>query len=160
MATPITRIKKKQFTPEELKLQRLFELETQVAKQQQSLKKVLEITGELDKAGILDAVNAMVKAREDLMDITVQQATREPVTTLINNLMNAAGALTAIDPATTAKLSASVQSGLQNAEAGQSDRRKLSMFGLYKALRDPDINRSIRYGLHFLKGMGKELERK
>ena len=160
MATPITRIKKKQLTPEELKLQRLFELETQVAEQQQALKKVLEITGELDKAGILDAVNAMVKAREDLMDITVHQATREPVTTLINNLMNAAGALTAIDPATTAKLSASVQRGFQNAEAGQANPRKIGVFGLMKALRDPDINRSIRYGLHFLKGMGKELERK
>jgi uncharacterized protein YjgD (DUF1641 family) len=160
LATPITRIKKKQLTPEELKLQRLFELETEVAEQQQALKKVLEITGELDKAGILDAVNALVKAREDLTEIAVHQANREPVTTLINNLMNAAGALTAIDPATTAKLASSVQRGFGEAEAGQADSRKISLFGLLKALRDPDINRSIRYGLHFLKGMGKELERK
>lgn len=160
MATPITRIKKKQLSPEELKLQRLFELETEVAEQQQALKKVLELTGELDKAGILDAVNAMVKARENLTEIAVHQASREPVTTLINNLMNAAGALTAIDPATTAKLASSVQRGLSEAEARQADSRKISLFGLLKALRDPDVNRSIRFGLHFLKGMGKELDRK
>ncbi|MGO1058441.1 DUF1641 domain-containing protein [Planococcus sp. FY231025] len=160
MATPITRIHKKQLTPAELKLQRLFELETQVAEQQQALHKLLEITGELDKAGILDAVNAMVKARENLTEIAVHQAAREPVTTLINNVMNAAGALTSIDPGTTAKLAAGVQGGFHEAEKAQAARRKIGPLGLWKALRDPDVNRSIRFGLNFLKGMGKELGQK
>lgn len=160
MATPITRINKKQLTPDELRLQRLFELESQVADQQQGLQKLLEITGELDKAGILDAVNAVVKARENLTEIAVHQAAREPVAMLINNVMNAAGALTAIDPATTAKLAASVQRGLSEAEAKGTANRKIGPFGLWKALRDPDVNRSIRFGMDFLKGMGKELDRK
>lgn len=159
MATPIKHISKKQLTPEELRLQRLFELETQLASQQQALHKLLELTGELDKAGILDAVNAMVKARENLTEIAVHQAAREPVTTLINNLMNAAGALTAVDPATTAKLAASIQRGLSEAEMQQTNSRKIGPLGLWKALRDPDINRSIRFGMDFLKGMGKELKR-
>ena len=160
MATPITHINKKQLTHEELKLQRLFELESQLAEQQQALHKLLEIIGELDKAGILDAVNAMVKARENLTEIAVHQAVREPVTTLINNMMNAAGALTHIDPATTAKLASSVQRGLSEAEAKNAKSRKIGPYGLWKALRDPDVNRSIRFGLHFLQGMGKELEQK
>lgn len=159
MATPITRINRKQLTPDELRLQRLFELESQVADQQQALQKLLEITGELDKAGILDAVGAVIKARENLTEIAVNQAAREPVTTLINNVMNAAGALTAIDPAITAKLGSSVQKGLSEAEAQGADSRKIGPIGLWKALRDPDVNRSIRFGLNFLKGMGKELNR-
>lgn len=158
MATPITHINKKQLTHEELKLERLFELESQLAEQQQALHKLLEIIGELDKAGILDAVNAMVKAREDLTEIAVHQAVREPVTTLINNMMNAAGALTQIDPATTAKLASSVQRGLSEAEAKGAENRKIGPFGLLKALLNPDVNRSIRFGMHFLKGMGKELK--
>lgn len=159
MAAPITRINKKQLTPDELRLQRLFELESQVADQQQALKKLLEITGELDKAGILDAVGAVVKARENLTEIAVHQVAREPVTTLINNVMNAAGALTAINPDTTAKLASSVQRGLSEAEAKGASSRKIGPIGLWKALRDPDVNRSLRFGMDFLKGMGKELDR-
>ncbi|PSL36192.1 uncharacterized protein YjgD (DUF1641 family) [Planomicrobium soli] len=160
MATPITQITKRQLTPEEEKEKKLGELETLLVQQDQALNKILEITGELNDAGILDAVRAMVKARENLTGIAVHQASREPVTNLINNAMKAAAVVTTIDPNTTGRVMDSVKSGLDEAELHRDTPKKVGIFGLVKALRDPDVNRSIRFGINFLKGMGRELGRK
>ena len=160
MASPITHLKKKQLSPEEIRHNKLKELESLLAEQDQALNKLLQITGDLNDAGILDAALAMVKAKEGITEIVVHQATREPVTNLINNMMSAAGALTAIDPATTEKLAASVADGLKEAEAERTSDKKVGIFQLMKSLKDPDINRSIKFGLNFLKGMGKSLGNK
>ena len=74
MAIPITSIKKKELTPEEIKQQKLAELQSLIAEQDQAINKILEITGELDDAGIFDALKAMVKAKDDIAKIAVDQA--------------------------------------------------------------------------------------
>ncbi len=160
MASPITQLTKKKLSPEEIKQNKLKELEALLAEQDQALNKLLQITGDLNDAGILDAALAMVKAKEGITEIVMHQATREPVTNLINNMMSAAGALTAIDPATTEKLASSVAHGLKEAEEESKNDKKVGIFQLMKSLGDPDINRSIKFGLSFLKGMGKGLANK
>lgn len=157
MASPITHIKKKEWTSEEIRQQKLFELETLIVEQNESLNKLLAITGDLNDAGVLDAVLAMVKAKEGIAEVVMEQATREPVTNLINNVMSAAGALTAIDPESTGQLASSVVRGLKEAEEQNQNGKKIGVFQLLKALRDPDINRTIKFGLNFLRGMGKGL---
>lgn len=159
MASPITQIKKKEWTAEEIRQQKLYELETLIAEQNEALNKLLAITGDLDDAGVLDAVLAMVKAKEGIAEVVMGQATREPVTNLINNMLSAAGALTAIDPESTGKLASSVVNGLKEAEAQNQNGKKIGIFQMLKAIRDPDINRTIKFGLNFLKGMGKGLDR-
>lgn len=159
MASPITQIKKKEWTAEEIRQQKLYELETLIAEQNEALNKLLAITGDLDDAGVLDAVLAMVKAKEGIAEVVMGQATREPVTNLINNMLSAAGALTAIDPESTGKLASSVVNGLKEAEAQNKNGKKIGIFQMLKAVRDPDINRTIKFGLNFLKGMGKGLDR-
>ena len=111
MAAPITSIKMKELTPEEIQQEKLLELQSLLTEQEQAINKILEITGELDDAGVLDAVKAMVKAKEEIAEIAVDQVSREPVTNLINHVMNASGMLTSIDPDVTAKLATSVKSG-------------------------------------------------
>ena len=88
LAEPITSIKRKELTPEEQQQQKLNELQTLISEQQQAINKMIEITAELDNAGVLDALTAMVKARDELAGIAVTQASREPMTNLINNLLN------------------------------------------------------------------------
>ncbi len=157
MAVPITSIKKKQRTPEEIKQEKLAELQSLIAEQDQALNKILEITGELDDAGIFDALKAMVKAKENLAKIAVDQASREPITNIINHVLNVSSVISAIDPAVTAKLAASVQSGLHEADLYKDNGQKVGVFQFMMALNDPDINRAAKFGLDFLKGMGKEL---
>ncbi len=160
MATPITSIKKTEWTEEEVQGEKLAELQSLIAEQEQALSKILEITGELNDAGVIDAAQAMVKAKENLTKIAVDQASREPVTNAINHLINVSGLLTSIDPDVTEKLVKSVQSGLQEAELYGQNEQKIGMLDLLKSFNDPDINRAVKFGMHFLKGMGKELGEK
>lgn len=160
MAAPITSIKKIELTDEELHQVKVHELQALIVEQQQSLNKILELTAELDKAGVLDALNAMIKAKDEIAGIAVHQASREPMTNMLNNAMNMAGILTAIDPEVTAKLKNGIASGIHEAELYGGTEEKVSIFQLMKALNDPDINRSIKFGMDFLKGMGKGLHDK
>ncbi|WP_438315307.1 DUF1641 domain-containing protein [Sporosarcina sp. FA9] len=159
MAAPITSIKLNEFTAEELQQKKLLELTSLIAEQEQALNKILEITGELNDIGILDAAQAMLKARDDIAKITVHQVSREPITNLINHLINVSGMLTSIDPEVTVKLAASVKSGLDEAELQNGNGQKVGLFTLMKSINDPDINRAIQFGMHFLKGMGKGLDK-
>lgn len=159
MAAPITTITRREFSQEEIQEAKLNELQSLLAEQEQAVKKILAITNELNEAGILDAVKAMAEAREKLAGIAVSQASREPVTNMINHLTNAAGMLSSINPETTSKLAASVQSGLTEAELYRGSDTKVSVFQMLTALNDPDINEAVKFSLNFLKGMGKELNR-
>ncbi len=160
MATPITSIKIKQLTPEEIQQEKILELQALLADQKDSINKIFEITADLDDSGILDAVKAMLYAKEDISEIAVNQAAREPVKNLINHVLTVAGMLTDIDPAVTIKLTNSVKSGLNEAELYEGNKQSVTILDLMKALKDPDINRSLKYGLNFLQGMGKGLDEK
>jgi uncharacterized protein YjgD (DUF1641 family) len=160
VAAPITSIKRIERTPEDIQREKLLELQSLIAEQEKALNKILKITGELDDAGVLDAAQAMLMAKENIAEIAVNQAARQPVTNLINNLMNSSGLLTSIDPKVTAKLATSVKSGLEEAESHRKSNQKIGVVALMKSLNDPDINRAVKFGLHFLKGMGKELDGK
>lgn len=158
VASPITSIQRKQATPEQQQTEKLDELQALIAEQQQSLNKILELTSELDKAGVLDAANAMLKAKDELAGIAVTQASREPMTNLINNLLNTAGLLTSLNPEVTANLKNSITHGIEEAELYKGNGDKVSILQVMTALNDPHINRAVKYGLDFLKGMGKGLE--
>lgn len=159
MAIPITSIKKNEQTAEQVKQKKLAELQSLIAKQDEAIHKILEVTGELDEIGLFDALHAIVKAREDIARIAVDQLSREPVTHLINHLLHLSSALSTIDPEVTNKLATSLKVGIEEAELSKTFQ-KVSIFQLMTALNDPDINRAITFGLNFLKGIGKGIEEK
>jgi uncharacterized protein YjgD (DUF1641 family) len=159
MAEPITTIKRIELSPEEQQQQKLNELQTLITEQQQALNKIIEITAELDNAGVLDALTAMVKARDELAGIAVTQASREPITNLINNVMNMSALLTSINPQVTENLKGSITKGIEEAELYKGNGDKVSILQLMTALNDPDVNRAVKYGLDFLKGVGKGLDK-
>lgn len=158
MATPITSIRKRERTEEEIQQEKLEALQKLLAEQEDTVQKIVEITGELNDIGALDALQAALLAKEKITGIAVGQISREPVTNMLNNLMAVAGVLTAIDPATVQQLSKSVQSGLHEAELASGSDQKTGVIQLMKALNDPDINRAVTFGMNFLKGMGKGLD--
>jgi uncharacterized protein YjgD (DUF1641 family) len=159
MAQPITAVKKNVKTEEQIQQEKLAELQKALAEKDAALTKALDFIGELDKIGALEAANAMLEAKDKIASIALGQASRQPVTNMINNLMGAAGVLTKMDPEVTAKLLDSVVSGLKQGETFVESEQKIGAFDLVKSLKDPDINRAIGFGLHFLKGMGQELKK-
>ena len=158
MAVPIKAIQKHERTEEEQKQQKLEDLKLLLANNEEALNQIFNIVGELNDIGMLEAANSMLKAKEPIAKIVLGQVTREPVTNLINNMMGAAGALTELDPELTKKLISSVLTGMDEGNEHLQSNKKVGILDLMKILKDPDINRAIGFGLHFLKGMGKGLK--
>ncbi|MGG3521539.1 DUF1641 domain-containing protein [Bacillus pseudomycoides] len=158
MAAPIKAIQKQGLTEEEQKQQKLEDLKELLANNEEALNQMFNIVGELNDIGMLEAANSMLKAKEPIAKIVLGQVTREPVTNLINNMMGAAGALTELNPELTKKLVGSVLTGMDEGNQHLQSNKKVGIQDLMKVLKDPDINRAIGFGLHFLKGMGKGLK--
>lgn len=158
MAKPIQIIKKIECTEEQKQTQSLESLLSEVAQNKDSLLETLHLLKELHNSGILEALNSFVQAKEEVAKIAVGQMTREPVTNIINNAMAAGGALTNLEPEMTKKLMDSIANGLQKAELGLQSNSKVGVMDLIKALKDPDLNRAIGFGLNVLKGVGEGLK--
>ena len=158
MAMPIRTIKRIELTEEQKKEQTLDSLLTEVVQNKDSLVETLDLLQELHNSGILDGINSLVKTKEEVAKIAVGQMTREPVTNMINNAMAAGGVLTQMDPEMTKKLMGSVAKGLERAEQGLQSNSTTGILDIMKALKDPDMNRAITFGLNLLKGIGEELK--
>lgn len=158
MARPITTIKAKVLSEEEKQKEALDQLAAELAEREAALKQTLGLLGELHDSGILEAIGSMLKAKEDIAKIVVGQATRKPVTNTINHVMGAAGVLSEMDPALTKKLLGSLSAGMEEAQEHLKAPKKVRIIDLMKVINDPDINRALGFGIHFLKGVGKGLK--
>ncbi|GGE50640.1 hypothetical protein GCM10011391_31760 [Pullulanibacillus camelliae] len=158
MAEPITHIQRPTFTDEQITEQKLEALKKQFANNEDALNKVLDIVGELHDIGVLEAADAALQAKEKIAKIVLEQVSREPVTNLLNTVMGATGAVMAADPEQMTKLIKSTMAGVDAGSQFVQEDQKIRVRDLMKTLKDPDINRAIGFGIHFLKGMGKELK--
>ncbi len=158
MAEPITSIKKQQVTDEQLKEQKLDNLKQLLSEQEEAVQQVLHIIAELNDIGALEAAMKLLEAKEEVAHVALGQLTRKPVTNIINNLMGVAGALTELNPEITTKLIEGLNSGVEEANKALESDDKVSAFKLVKMLNDPDVNRALNFGVHFLKGLGKGLK--
>ncbi len=158
MAVPITNIRKQQLTDEQLKEQKLDNLKQLLSDHEEAVNQVFTIMAELNDIGALEAATKLLEAKEEVAHIALGQLTRKPVTNIINNLMGVAGALTELNPETTTKLIEGLNAGVDEANKSLESNEKVSAFKLVKMLNDPDVNRALNFGVHFLKGLGKGLK--
>jgi len=158
MAVPITGIKKQQLTEEQLKEQKLNNLKELLSENEEAVNQVFSIMAELNDIGALEAAMKLLEAKEEVAHIALGQLTRKPVTNIINNLMGVAGALTELNPKTTTKLIEGLNTGVDEARKAIKSNEKVSAFKLMKMINDPDVNRALNFGVHFLKGLGKGLK--
>ncbi len=158
MAAPITSIRKREQTEDERTQKKLNDLQGLLADNEEALNSIFSIIGELNNMGALEAANSALQAKEDIMDIALHQASREPVTNVLNHLLNTAGILSSMDPEMINKLASSITAGIEEANEQLHNNKPLHMLDLLKVLKDPDITRAGRFGLHFLIRMGMELK--
>ena len=158
MAVPITGIKKQQLTEEQLKEQKLDNLKELLSENEEAVNQLFSIMAELNDIGALEAAMKLLEAKEEVAHIALGQLTRKPVTNIINNLMGVAGALTELNPETTTKLIEGLNTGVDEASKALESNEKVSAFKLMKMINDPDVNRALNFGVHFLKGLGKGLK--
>lgn len=157
MATPITAIQKESKSEEQIKLEKLDELKVLLAENDEAVSKTMKLLGELNGLGVFDAADSMLQAKEDIAKIALGQLSREPVVNLLNS---------AIAAGTPCQIRSRINGKAYRKSHGRRGTRtklfkrgsKITIFQLLKAINDPDINRAVGFGLHFLKGMGKALK--
>lgn len=158
MAKPIQTIVKKELTEEQKKLQTLESLLSEVADNKESLVETLHLLKELQDSGILEILSGLLQTKEHTAKIAIDQLSRKPVTNIINNVMAAGGILVEMDPESTSKLAKSLTAGIQKAEQGLQEDTTIGLIDLVKAIKDPEINRALRFGMNLLKGIGEGLK--
>ncbi|MGG1574316.1 DUF1641 domain-containing protein [Fictibacillus sp. NRS-1165] len=158
MAEPITKISHSAHTEKELQEQSIDTILEDLAKSADGIKELIKLFHQLHDSGIIGAVNGLVEAKEKVAGIAVEQLLRPQMTNAINNMMAAAGVLSETNPDMTKKLMSSLGNGLQRAERALANNEKVGVFDLMKALKDPDINRAIGFGMNLLKGVGEGLK--
>jgi uncharacterized protein YjgD (DUF1641 family) len=157
MAEPIQQVSRTVKTKEDEEAISLQSLLSVVAQNKDSLEETIRLMQELHESGILEALNAMLIAKEKIAKIAVEQALRPEATTLINNMMNAMGGLTKLDPEVTSTLMSGLAEGMTEGNQSVNTSKKFGVFGLIKALKDPDVSRTLKFGIGFLRGFGKSL---
>ncbi|MEC1178739.1 DUF1641 domain-containing protein [Metasolibacillus meyeri] len=158
VAKLISTIKKEELTAEQLQAQKLEDLKQLVTENEDAVKQIFTILTELNDIGALEAASKLIEAKEEVAHIALGQLTRKPITNIMNNLMGVAGALSDMDPATTTKLIEALNSGLDEGNKAVEADEKIGVLQLMKQLKDPDVNRAVNFGVHFLKGLGKGLK--
>src|SRR5699024_8394363 len=137
MAEPITNIHRSTLTEEEQTEVKFENLKKQFANNEESVSKVLDIMEELNDIGALEAVAAMLLAKEDIAKITLDQVSKERVTNLLNTIIGATSRVMATDPEKMKKLVYSAMSGINEGHDFVQKDKKVKMFDLMKMLNDP-----------------------
>lgn len=158
MGKPISTIAMDEKSNEQIKQESVDGLVHFAAENSAGLKQTIELIQELHESGILEILVSLVQAKEKVAKIAIDQMVRPPVTNMINNGMAAAGALSEVDPEFTKKLVTGLTSGMKKAEDGLKSGQKAGVIDLLKAMKDPDINRTILFGINLLKGIGEGLK--
>ncbi|MBN6885629.1 uncharacterized protein YjgD (DUF1641 family) [Cytobacillus horneckiae] len=158
MAEPICKVAEPILNEDEIQNQVLEKVLQDITKNVDGIQETIKLLQELHESGILEAVNSLIEAKEQIAKIVVGQSLRPPVTNAINNAMATAGILTEVNPETTKKMTDSLSKGLQKAEEGIQLNKKVGLFDLLKLMKDPDVNRAMRFGIDFLKGLGEGMK--
>lgn len=160
MAKKIEQIEKEVPNKVEENREAINQILEQVADNQRSLSVFLEIIEELHQAGVLDMIKGLLKTRDKVGALAIQQINQPGAHRMIKNGMGAVQALSQIDPDHLARMTNGVTSGLRKANDEDREKAPLSVWGMLKMMRDPDVNASMRTMLRFMQGMGNELNNK
>lgn len=160
MAKPITAIAKPILSEKEENNKNLAEILLELSRNSEGLRSYMDLLQEFHESGILDAMKAVLQSKEEWSKIIVKELNKPNHTNMIQNLMAMAEVLSMLDSDSIRKMAGSVTTGLHKAQEKSQTEDKIGLLDLVKALKDPDINRAVRFGLNFLKGMGQSLGEK
>lgn len=155
MAEPITNIKRMTYTDEEIREQQLHEVLGAVSDNKDAILKGVTLLRSLDDSGMLDAADALIKQRKAAMDNIFTELNKSSYTGVLENLSNLVFLLGDLDTENLKQFTDKINQGMVETNVSDPDE-KASIMGLAKALKDPEINRSITMILQFLRGMGRE----
>jgi len=133
----------------------LDEVVKSVSENKEAILKGIDLLEALNQSGTLDMVNAFVKHREDALEYVMRELNKPQYSSILENLTNLLLLLGDMNMEDLQTFAGRLNHGVREAAASEA-MEKTSYMDLIKALKDPEINRSITMLLQFLRGMGKE----
>lgn len=155
MAERITKIRRVEKPKEQVKQENLEEVTSAISENKESILKAINLVSALDDAKILDALSGMVKGRDVIANKFATELNKEQYTGLISNMASLVFLLGDLDVNDLSHVLNKVNRGLRVANSANPNQ-KTSITGLFKVLRDDEINRGLTYMLNLLKGMSRE----
>jgi len=160
MAKAIKQIEKITQSEEEVKSQALTDILNQLADNREALTTTLEILNELQETGMLDMVRGLLRTKEKVGSIAVEQLNQPAMHNVIKNGFNLIEFLGELDPDQLQHIMSGMHSGVDKTAEGMKQDQTIGIWGMMKSIRDPHVNRSITTMFNFLEGMGEGLDKK
>ncbi|MBP1153784.1 MULTISPECIES: DUF1641 domain-containing protein [unclassified Paenibacillus] len=158
MAKAITNIEKNIPNQVEEDSQAIQQLLQAAANHSVPLIKFLDILHELNRQGVLDALQGMLKNSEQIALIGIHQLNKPGAHRIIKNGMGAVQMLSQIDPAKLQTILQGVASGVEHA-AQDEPAKKQGLWDILRTLRGREASASLSMMTKFLQGMGKGLNK-
>ncbi|MBM7644661.1 uncharacterized protein YjgD (DUF1641 family) [Scopulibacillus daqui] len=155
MASPIQKIERMKIDPEVQKKQEADQLLSALLENKEAVQSLIEIVVKLQERGILDLLNALLGQGDKVLAIAVSELNKPGISDTIDHAMNLAQMLGNLEVKKLNGLIDHVNAGIDEAEKQINSGKHTTLFGLVKALKDPDVNRTITALVGFLKGAGK-----
>jgi uncharacterized protein YjgD (DUF1641 family) len=157
MATAITRIKKQIPTEAQQQAESVQEILKVLSDNKESLIAFLDVLKEAEKSGLFDIMQGILKNKTDVAKVAMEFVNVAGIPSMMKNGIVAMQFLRKLDPVKVHMLLNGLNQGMEKATA-QNDNHT-SVWGMVRAMREPEINSSLTVLLNFLRGMGTEFNK-
>lgn len=135
--------------------QDLAEITAAVSEHKETILKGIDLLATLNESGALDAVNALIKHRKDALENIVGEMNKPQYASTLENMSDLLFLIGDLQMDQLSYFMERINDGMDEARVSAREE-PTSYMGLMKALKNPEINRSITMLLGFLRGMGRE----
>lgn len=155
MAKPSTSIHREQFTEAEMVSQSLQELSVALTEHSSAIVSLLNLVEELEKSGVLSTLTAVLKAKNEVLTVILEQLTKPGAVNAIENLLSVIQTLQKVNGTHVQSVLQALAQGLEAGHAHLEEKPEVGVFDLVRALRDPAVSRSMSLVLGGLRGFGE-----
>lgn len=155
MAEPISKINRKELSEEEKRKKDLEEIEHALLENKEAILQSMTLMKNMQDRGVIEMASALFGQGDKVMHTLIETLDKPESTNAIKNGLLLMGTIGLINVRQLEPLLIRLDSGIAKVAEAEDSEDKTSIFDLLKALRDPEINRSITLLMSFLKGMGE-----
>lgn len=154
MAKSMTNIKRMEI-PKEVQIEKdVEEIKEALSENKHAILEGIKLLKSLDDADMLQAMYAITNHRKEAMGKLATELNKAQYSGVIENLTGFLFLLGDLDVDAIRNLSDRINRGMEETE--KEPESKTGFMDLAKALKDPEINRSVTMLMQFLKGMGRD----
>jgi uncharacterized protein YjgD (DUF1641 family) len=157
VAKPTTDVKQSESVQGEQGQKSLQEIQQVFDTYGDAIESFLVVLQDLHHSGLLEMVHSLLNAKEKVASIALEQVLKPSVLNTIKNAMSALAMVSKLNPDQLSTLTEAVVAGLHQGQERLDGGKRVGVIDLAKAMRNPDINRTLALLLGVLQGMGQKL---